>query len=437
MYKESFYNIWHNNFLFNSLHRSVINFLPDEVDEIKRFLSNINELATDNKEITESFLKLGFICDSKLDEKNFLKLQNKKAIFANKEYRLTINPTLQCNYRCWYCCVEEQNTKYQHRRMDDNTINKIKKLIENLILKEHIQKLALDWFGGEPLMYFNEVVLPISQHALNLCNQHNIPFVNHATTNAFYISNDMINSFRTIKLNSFQIPIDGNKQKHNSVKNMKGIGHFDKIMDSINSIGKKIENSCITLRINYDKTTLDAIEEIIPYINKNIRSNILIDFQRVWQVEKNISETGNNEKLLQIKKKFEDAGFSTTYFAYCHKHFKCCYADSFYHWVINYDGNVYKCSARDYDESLIAGTIDDNGNLNFNPIVYDYFSNCTFDNPQCMNCKRLPLCYGQCMQKNYEYFKGNIPFQCLHQHSEVSLGEFIENLFIHYNQLKK
>ena len=107
MYKESFYNIWHNNFLFNSLHRSVINFLPDEVDEIKRFLSNINELATDNKEITESFLKLGFICDSKLDEKNFLKLQNKKAIFANKEYRLTINPTLQCNYRCWYCCVEE------------------------------------------------------------------------------------------------------------------------------------------------------------------------------------------------------------------------------------------------------------------------------------------------------------------------------------------
>lgn len=429
MLKESFYNIWHNNYLFNSLHRTVLRFLPEEVDVVKKCLASINDDSYCQNDIIRSLIKMGFICDSELNEYEFVKFKNKLSVYGNRECRLTINPTLQCNYSCWYCCVEDQGTQYQHRCMDEETIDKVKKLIKNLVVNNKIDRLHLDWFGGEPLMYFEEVVKPISLFAMNLCNRSNMPFSNHVTTNAYYITDEMINDFNTIKLKGFQIPVDGNEQKHNSVKFMGNQGHLQKILKSVNSIAKQVKDSHIILRINYDNETLDSVSEIIPSIAVENRDKITVDFQRVWQVHMNTSSDGNNQKLLYVKNNFEEEGFATTYFAYEYKPFRCCYADSLYHWVINYDGKVFKCSARNYDESLIAGKIDDHGNLLFNPIVYDFFSKSSLDNNRCRECKLLPLCYGLCIQKQYEYTKKNKPFQCLHDFSEISLGYFIEQLF--------
>ena len=429
MYKESYYNIWSGDILFNSLSRKMIKFQPKEVDTIKSFLSNVNEQQDGNEELIQSFLFLGFICDADFDELGFIKVKNRQKVFADKTVRLTINPTLQCNYRCWYCCVYEQNTQYENRRMDDLAIEKVKRLIKNYIENEKIQKLHLDWFGGEPLMYFKQVVLPISKYAYDLCQKHGVTFYNFATTNAFYMDDDMIEAFKSINMSGFQIPIDGNEQKHNEVKNMSGKGHFKKIIQSINSLCEQLPQCQITLRINYDEKTLENVEEIIPLIHVNNRQKIQVDFQRVWQVDRNVDETGNNKKLLVVKSKFEQAGYKTRYFAYSFKQYSCCYADSFYHWVINYDGNVFKCSARDYSPSLVAATIGDNGQLVFNPIVYDYFSDYTFDNEQCLKCKRLPLCYGPCVQKRYETLKQHKEFHCLHESAEISLEQYIQQLY--------
>lgn len=429
MYKESVYNIWGDEILFNTLSNNMVKFQSDEVLTIQSFLCNIDEYYADNQDLVELFQKAGFICADDLNEFNYLKLMNKQSVFANKKYQLTINPTLQCNYKCWYCCVEEQQTKYENRRMDDSTIEKVKKLIQNLVVKEKIHSLHLDWFGGEPLMYYKEVVHPISNYAQELCLRNNIPFINNATTNAYYINDSMIDSFKSIKLNSFQIPIDGNEKKHNSIKNMKGKGHFRQIIANINNLCQKIPDCQIILRINYDETTLDSVVEIIPFIDKDIRKKIHVDFQRVWQVPVNKDCFGNNNTLLQVKSIFEKEGFHTLYFAYNSKQFRCCYADSFYHWVINYDGNIFKCSARNYDESLIAATLDENGNMIFKPIVFDYFSDIPFDNERCSKCKLLPLCYGPCVQKRFENIFQGKPFQCLNDKSEISVSQFIKDMY--------
>jgi uncharacterized protein len=429
MYKESVYNIWADDILFNSLSKSLVKFQPDEVQTVKSFLKKTDEYSENNQEYVEMFLKAGFICAKDVDEFNFLKLMNKRSTFANKEYQLTINPTLQCNYRCWYCCVEEQQTKYENRRMDDSTVEKVKKLIHNLIVEDNIQKLHLDWFGGEPLMYYKEVVFPISQYAHELCVKYRIPFFNHATTNAYYINESMIESFKLIQLNSFQIPIDGKENKHNYVKNMNGVGHFRQIIQSINNLCHIMPDCHVVLRINYDETTLDSIDEIIPLISQDIRDRIYVDFQRVWQISIQKDNTGNNPTLLRVKNIFEKEGFNTLYFAYNSKQFRCCYADSFYHWVINYDGNVFKCSARNYDSSLIAASINENGYMEYKPIVYDYFSDTTFNNDQCAKCKLLPVCFGPCVQKRFENVYQGKPFQCLHDKSEISITQFIKDLY--------
>lgn len=427
MYKQSFYNIWINNILYNSLSDKLICFNDNELESVKYFLDNLSEFQLDYPKLFDDFIKLGFICNADFDEIDFLMFQNKRAVFLDKNYRLTINPTLECNYSCWYCCVEDAGTKYERRRMDDKTIRNVKKHIQYMLEKEHINLLNLDWFGGEPLMYFDEVVYPISIYGMKLCQKNEVLFFNNITTNAYYINENMIKLFNKIKLNSFQIPIDGGEKKHNLVKNTNGVGHYKKIMNNINSLCEKIEGCHIILRINYDLQTLKTVSEVIGDIKEENKDKIVVDFQRVWQVPYNKDESGNNQLLLDTKKLFEKSGFKTRYFAYSPKKYTCCYADNYYHRAINYDGKVYKCTARDYSDDLVLGTLNNDGTIQFNyELLCKMFGDATFRNDKCMTCKKLPLCFGPCIQKYYEIKIGKKPFQCLYEHAEISLEEYIQ-----------
>ena len=88
-------------------------------------------------------------------------------------------------------------------------------------------------------MYFKEIVYPLSKYGLELCKEKNIPYTNHATTNAYYINEEMIEIFNEIEMTTFQIPIDGHEKKHNSVKNIENIGHYKQIIENINPYVKK------------------------------------------------------------------------------------------------------------------------------------------------------------------------------------------------------
>jgi len=439
MNKSSIYNIWVKNILFNSLSNNAISLLDDEVDEIKYYIKNIEEFEINYPEVFEKFRNMGFIIDFDFNELEYILYKNRIDTLQNKNYRLTINPTLQCNYKCWYCCVEDQETKYEQRRMDDETIEKIKKHIKYMVEIEKIQSLYLDWFGGEPLMYFYEVIYPISKYSIELCKKNNIPYSSHATTNAYYIDDKMINLFNKIKLTSFQIPIDGNEKKHNFVKNIEGIGHYKQIVENINKIVKNVEEPVIIMRINYDKQTLKNATDVINDIKKENRGKIFVDFQRVWQIDLTQNEEGDNNLLIKVKKEFEKEGFISSYFAYGRRNsFKCCYADSFYHRAVNYDGKIFKCTARDYADELCIGSFNEDGSIKFNTeIISKMFSGCTFGNEKCLNCVKLPLCFGPCIQKYYETKIGKANFKCLHDFAEISLETYVKDRVEKQNKFLK
>lgn len=100
------------------------------------------------------------------DEISLLRYRNHQHIYADRDYSLFLNPTLECNFSCWYC-YETHEKGYMSEKM----IEKIKKHIIYMIEKIHINSLTLSWFGGEPLLYFNEVVYPISLFAKEICEK--------------------------------------------------------------------------------------------------------------------------------------------------------------------------------------------------------------------------------------------------------------------------
>lgn len=86
-----------------------------------------------------------------------------------------------------------------------------------MIELEKIRSLHIEWFGGEPFMGYKNVILPLSSFAKDLCEKHNIPFYNTATTNGFFISEEKYSSMSDILMNGFQITLDGERNQNHFV----------------------------------------------------------------------------------------------------------------------------------------------------------------------------------------------------------------------------
>lgn len=365
----------------------------------------------------------GFIIESDIDELNYIKLRNKLSTFEDSTYHLTINPTLDCNLKCWYCSTEYKNAKH-NGIMSKETIEAVKQHIKYIVESKKARHLHLDWFGGEPLMCFYEVIMPIAKMAIDLCDANNVHFSHHITTNSVYMTEEMIRDFTEIRLSSFQIPIDGNKKHHNTIKfNEDKSGTFDTIINNLNIISDIVPNARITLRINYDKKTLYGIEDIIPLITENAKKHITVDFQRVWQIS---CDTKDLAQLEYVKKIFNKRGLTSGFWAYQPGIFNRCYSDRFHHYAINYDGNVFKCTAQDYGEDKIIGKLHSNGMISWNmKLLSNLFAHSTFENDRCLQCKALPICMGPCITKNYEARKSHEPIPCVFENAEFALESFV------------
>lgn len=427
MDKQSIYNVSvpysSRIIVYNTLSNALILLNPDEYDKIQKLLCNLPEFEISHPKLYNSFKQNGFLVPESKDEVSMVVFRNRLAVYNSHRVHLTINPTLDCNLKCWYCSTEYANAKHCGG-MNDITVDSITKHIEKLIFEDKISEFHLDWFGGEPLLYFKEVIIPIASFAKQICENNGVKFSHHITTNATLITTEMLIQMNNLGLNSFQIPLDGNKKHHDSIKYSEdGTGTFDTIINAINLIPVHIDSPNIILRINYDKKTLYGIEQAIDLINSQAKSCISVDFQKVWQVE---CDDALRDKLKEIKLLFNRNGLKSGYWAY--QTFSCtrCYADKLYHYAINYDGKVFKCTAQDYGDDKVIGVLNEDGNITWNAeYLSKLFSKPSFENNRCMNCKALPVCMGPCIIRSYEAKTQGLDIPCVFENAQYSFDSFI------------
>ncbi len=199
--KDSGFVYWYNS-LSNVYFR-----ISDSLSyKIEKYLIRPDSL----KELSLDFFNLlvsnGFIINDEIDEISIIREKNNKAIHS-KDYYLILLPTLDCNFTCWYCIQNHISSK-----MDTITLENIKNHLDYMIDNKKIESLNIEWFGGEPFMYFKDIIEPISLYAIKKCSQANIPFRNSSTTNAYYINHSIASKLKGLKFQHFQITLDGSKQ---------------------------------------------------------------------------------------------------------------------------------------------------------------------------------------------------------------------------------
>lgn len=402
-YKASQYNYMIDykgkKLFFNGVTGAGFCMTRNELDVLDPLLNNLEQFQSEYPEDFERLTNLGYIIDKERDEIEYLRFKNREEVFLNKDYRIFINPTLECNFHCWYC-YETHPKGY----MTEVVMEKIKKHLLLKVETDKITSLNLSWFGGEPLLYFYEVVYPLSKFAKDLCNKNNIPFVSTITTNGYCIDEAMVVKFKDIDLTGFQITLDGHRQRHNKIRNYDGKPSYDKIIENINLLCKHIEKINVTLRINYDNQTLknQQAEQILNDIEKENREKVRIDLQRVWQTVQSESKEQNSNDVAFLIDTAKKIGFRQISCAggLTAGQFYNCYASKYHYVEINYDGKVYKCTAFGYEEPYEIGELQEDGLITWNEErISKLYASPTFDNPTCLKCAYLPLCWGPCPQK--------------------------------------
>lgn len=130
--------------------------LSQKILNLLQIESGYQRLEQQSHNFAQKLLDGGFVVDDDFDEIQCIR-NNFESECNSKDYKLSILPTLNCNYNCWYCVQDHIESK-----MSIKTIEKIKRHIIRIIEIEKIASLNIDWFGGEPLMFFSDIVEPIS-----------------------------------------------------------------------------------------------------------------------------------------------------------------------------------------------------------------------------------------------------------------------------------
>lgn len=312
-----------------------------------------------------------------------------------RQFAIFINPTLDCNLRCWYCYEKH----HAGLRLTGAVYDAVVRLVRRKVADPQLEQLVLSFFGGEPLLTFDDVVLPLLTEADRLCREHGKALVYGSVTNATLLSDHVVERLLTIRsatLPTFQITLDGNAVSHDRVRvDADGRGSYATILASVRRVLRA--GMGVTLRLNTTNANLDTFVDVLTDLaglTDDERQRVTVDIQQVWQDAPNHTpDFGDRQE--RLRDGFREAGFTVTEL----KHIDAsrCYADMDNHISVNYNGDLYKCTARDFTPDNHEGQLEADGTLTWNDkrALRDRIK---YGNETCRACRLFPLCHGGCSQ---------------------------------------
>lgn len=395
---------------------------------IKEILADEKKQA-DDPAITEQLSKMHFLVDNQEQDTELL-LNKMKADYDSPFYYLIINPTQDCIFKCWYCYETHKKSK-----MSEETLANIKKFVSKTIEREDIDRFLLGWFGGEPLMYFDEIVYPLSLYIKQKTELKNKTFTCNMTTNGFLLTKEIIAKCYEVSLKTLQVTLDGDEESHNRTRNKNGEPSFRKIMDNCIDYCSYSSENRLVLRINYtDKIIKTQFSEILEKIPIEVRQQINVQFKRVWQTyEKKTQKTP--EGLLDNQENLQKMNFKQDYTGDFEFMDGCkCYADRNNYANINFDGRVYKCTAVNYDKNNALGYLSDNGDIVWeNNNMGKLRLKLPIEDTKCLRCNLLPICGGPCFLRKQNTISEGVDI-CCNNSLDTDVDTFIKN---YYNYIQK
>lgn len=396
----------YNSFL--NLNENLMVLYNSKEDKTLVFHSNKKELFLKDPQLLEkedislynNLLDINAIIEDSRNELDEVIIKSREIDNNNDYFKLIVNPTMSCNFSCWYC----YESHIIGSKMSNQNIEKILKYIDNVLFENpDINTFDLSFFGGEPLMYYSKVTRPIIDHYRTKYEHYpNLNFEISFTSNGYLLNDNILTHLlEKNEHKHFQITLDGNREEHNKVRvAQKEEGSYDVIIASIKRL---LDNDIeVLLRVNYTAETLYSTSEIledIKHFSDENKNKLSIDFHRVWQDNQEVEDI--DDFVDSVLNSFVESNFNIISNKILDNYNMPCYADKKNEAVINFNGDVYKCTARDFTKENSYGSLNEEGKIVWNEKIKTW-ENLKIQSKACQSCRILPLCGGGCHQINLE-----------------------------------
>lgn len=390
--KFSKYNIYINLFKENYIYNSFTGALIKVNDVFCKEIQNKNINLIENISINEiNFLKNnGIIIEDSVDELKLIEKKMKLITQNTGGLSLIIAPTLDCNFNCYYCFEE-----HVKGRMTKETIDSLVKFIISEI-KKGIKIIRIVWYGGEPLLEM-ELITNFTKKILRVCNEHNVSFFSGMITNGFLLTEKNCEILKKLNFNAIQVTLDGEPSVHNKRRTLKesSLGTFDVILNNL-KVAKKFELK-ISIRVNIDTQNFKSSEGLLKILEENELNSFKIDLGYVENFNfLNCLDIVEKDDFYTYKVKFNEL-LSKYKFKplelYPKQQALYCGVYSSQNFVINWDGDIFKCWSDIGNKNYSIGNIN---NILPSSIQNKRYSIQDIFKGECSECNILPICAGGC-----------------------------------------
>lgn len=404
--KYTFFVESRNHFyIYNSLSNALLEIEKNDYDSLWSAKITGKQVQVENFETElQSALRINnIIVDNHRDEL----LIYKSLVHGIREQtnfmHLTIAPTTDCNFHCFYCFEKEKKPLY----MKESVMDSIVKYISSI---HSLQNVKLTWFGGEPLMAKKEI--------RNLYTKlSSIPNINIISSNiittGYYLDTETIELFREVNITDAQITLDGNEASHNKIKidnNCPNV--FEKVINNVKLLTDKYPDFHITFRVNLTKHNANEYAELHKYLltmfeGKNVGVSPAFVSDRSPKSKGKTAEYlfNNDEAGNFIINLITQYGIPTVFSCYPDQQIcECAVRDKM---AISFDplGYAYKCWERIGEHKYAIGKLNQEGVLtevNNIELARELYGADPLENKECCDCSYLPICHGGCPIKRIQ-----------------------------------
>lgn len=383
-------------FLYNSRTEELVALQPELLTFLTEHATNSDNLLKYHSSFYNYLCEKKFLVEEQEKEVDEFIKELREIDQSEKIFHLIINPTLDCNVHCWYCYEKRRSGTKMTKSVLDSTLLLIKKKL----MCEKTELINLSFFGGEPLLAYKDVVHPLISKTTDLCKSLDKKMIVIFTSNGSLLNLDMLDYLKSLVTSGipvqWQITLDGNNKTHNKIRKLAdGTGTYSTIIKNVKELLKR--NMFVTLRCNYTHQNVlsfyDVLDDLSDLTEKE-KSMLEISFQQVWQDKSEIKE--QVEKIID---RIRNAHFNVIGDDLISK--TRCYGDKTNSVVINYNGDLFKCTANDFTQKDSEGFLENDGTLNYND-KYTNRMQQKFTSKACRKCVIFPICVGGCSQ-NYLY----------------------------------
>lgn len=198
----------------------------------------------------------------------------------SRPYSILLGLTNDCNLACNYCFVQ-QSPDYMTYETAERAVEWLK---ENYKARNKTEKLNIVFFGGEPLLCFDSIIVPIVKKYKNEAEFS-------ITTNGVLLDEDKIDFFykNNIKI---LLSFDGVKQVQNTQRCGKECDSFKEVLKNI---------PYLLLRFPYTTMRMTLTKESLPYLYESVLMAEELGFKNITFTPNAFEEWGWDEAVIYEK----------------------------------------------------------------------------------------------------------------------------------------